>query len=416
MRFKKLKIAAVILLSSSLLAFSADKPIVIIGGKIVTVTKGTIEEGKILIKDGKIVSIGKNVEIPEDAVKIDARGKVILPGIIEADTTLGLGGRRGGDANETTKPNTAELSVIDAIDPFDKNIERARMGGITTALINPGRINVIGGQGAVVKLSGKTVSEMSILAPAGVKLSLGEGPKFYYGRKGRLPSTRMGAAYIVRKALLDAKDYLKEWEDYQQEKKEGKKEAKEPKRDLALESLAKLLKGELTAYIECYRADDIITALRLIDEFKLKKVVLTGVTDGYLIADEIAKRNLPVIIMPAGVSPHRMETERINIKNAAVLNKAGVKVIFHASYSMGIGAVRELPLLAAFAVKGGLPREEALKGITIYPAEVLGVSNRVGSLEPGKDADIVIFSGDPFFYQTRVEKVLISGKVVYTLN
>ncbi|MCD6450806.1 MAG: amidohydrolase family protein [Acidobacteria bacterium] len=415
MRVKELKIIAAILFLFSLIAYPSERATVIIGGKVITVTKGIIEKGKIVIRDGKIVAVGKNVKIPKGAMRIDARGKVILPGLIEADTTLGLGGMRGGDANEATKPNTAELSVLDAINPFDKNIERALAGGITTALINPGRINVIGGQGAVVKLSGRTVSEMVLLAPAGVKFSLGEGPKFYYGKKGRLPSTRMGAAYIVRKALLDARDYLKEWEDYQEAKKEGK-DAKEPRKNLSLEPLAKLLKGELTAYIECYRADDIMTALRLIDEFKIKKAVLVGVSDGYLVADEIAKRKVPVIITPAGVEPHRMETERINIKNAAILHKAGVKVILHASYSMGVGAVRELPLLSAFAIKGGLPREEALKGITIYPAEVLGVSDRIGSIEPEKDADLVIFSGDPFFYRSRVEKVLINGKIVYSLK
>jgi imidazolonepropionase-like amidohydrolase len=263
------------------------------------------------------------------------------------------------------------------------------------------------------------VEEMAVKSPSGVKLSLGEGPKDTYGSKGRLPSTRMGSAYIVRKALLDAQYFLA-----QREAAEAQRAARETgaggegtdtipskapvKRDLNLEVLAALLEGEMTAFIECYRADDIMTALRLVDEFGLK-AVLVGASEGYKLASEIAEREIPVIVSPIGVGPRRMETQEASYTNAAALHRAGVKVAIKADEALGIGQVRELPLLAAFAAKGGMERDTALRAITLTPAEVLGVADRIGSLEVGKDADIILFDGDPLHYRTRVRRVFIDG-------
>jgi imidazolonepropionase-like amidohydrolase len=285
------------------------------------------------------------------------------------------------------------------------------MAGITTGMLTPGRQNVIGGQTAVVKFRGKTVSQMILVDPAGVKFSLGEGPKSSYGSKGRLPSTRMGSAYVIRNALLEAEDYLRELDNYKK-KKEKDKDVKAPKKNLKLEPLAKVKKGELTAFFECYRADDILTALRILDEFDLKGV-LVGCTEGYKVAEEIAKRKVPVIVSPFGVGPRRRETQEVTIRNAAILSSAGIKVVIKGEEAFGVGTIRELPLLAAFAVKGGLNRNLALRAITLSAAEVLGVSDRIGSIEPGKDADLVVFSGDPLQYQTIVERVFIDGKSVY---
>ncbi|MFW6136864.1 MAG: amidohydrolase family protein, partial [Candidatus Aminicenantaceae bacterium] len=327
---------------------------------------------------------------------------------IESHTSMGTGSRySGSDMDETSAPNTAQLSVIDAVNPFDKNFQYVAKAGITTLMLSQGRTNVIGGQTAVVKVKGKTITEMKLQSPAGVKISLGETPKTFYGQKEKLPSTRMGSAYVLRKALMDAQHYLDEWGKYWKSEKD--EPDKMPKRDLQLEPLAKLLQQELIAFIECYRADDIMTALRIVDEFNLR-AVLVGCAEGYKIPDEIARRNIPVIISPFGVGPRRMETKALTRSSAAILHQAGVKVAIKADESLGIGSIRELPLLAALAVKGGLDRETALRAITLNAAEILDIADRVGSLEPGKDADLVLFDGDPLNYRTRVKQVFIDGE------
>ena len=396
---------------ASLIRAGAPDLLVIKGGRVLPMSQGAIDGGMIVIENGKIKQVGKDLAVPTGATIIDAGQGWILPGLVEAHSTLGLQDSGSGGSDELSSPNEAQLLVLDGINPFDKRIKYASQAGITSALIAPGRGNVIGGQAAVVKLFGKTVSEMAILAPAGVKFSLGEGPKSAYGEKGRLPSTRMGSAYVIRKAFIEAQEYQVKLKDY--ESKENKAKAAEPpKRDLSVEPLVKLLEGRMTAWIECYRSDDIMTALRIIDEFKLK-AVLIGCTEGFKIAEEIAKRNVPVVVGPLGIGPKRVETEEVTISNAAILAKAGVKVVVHAEDALGVGSQEELPLAAALAVRGGLSRELALRSITLTAAEVLGVADRVGSLEPGKDADLVIFDGDPLSYRTRVERVLINGVTIY---
>ncbi len=387
----------------------ADIPLVIKAGKIHTISHGIIENGAVLIEKGKIKSIGSHINIPRDVKIIDAGEDAwMLPGLIESHTSMGTGSRySGSDMDETSAPNTAQLSIIDAVNPFDKNFQYAGKAGITALMLSQGRTNVIGGQTAVVKVKGKTITEMILKSPAGVKISLGETPKTFYGQKGKLPSTRMGSAYVLRKALMDAQHYLDEWEKYRKSEKDEPDEM--PKRDLQLEPLAKLLQQELIAFMECYRADDIMTALRIVDEFNLR-AVLVGCAEGYKIPGEIARRNIPVVITPFGVGPRRMETKALTQSNAAILHQAGVKVAIKADESLGIGSIRELPLLAALAVKGGLDRETALRAITLNAAEILDISDRIGSLEPGKDADLVIFDGDPLDYRTRVKQVFVNGE------
>lgn len=382
------------------------------GGKILTISHGTIDNGEILIRNGKIDSVGKGLRISEDTKIIEFQDSWIMPGLIESHTSLGAGSRyEGSDADEVSDPNMAQLKIIDAINPFNKNFEYTRMAGITSGMITPGRQNVIGGQTAVVKFKGKTVTEMIVLEPAGLKFSLGEGPKDTYGSKGQLPSTRMGSAYVIRNALLEAEDYIRQWDTYEKKKQEDK-DAKSPRRDLNLEPLAKVRKGELTAFFECYRVDDILTALRIIDEFHLRGV-LVGCAEGHKAADEIARHQIPVIVSPYGIGPRRMETQEVTTKNAAILASSGVKVVLKGEEAFGVGTMRELPLLAALSVKGGLERNLALRAITLSAAEVLGVARRLGSLEPGKDADIIVLSGDPFYYRTVVECVYIDGQSIY---
>jgi len=409
-------VMAFILITLSLTVFVASGQnsdiLVLRGGRILTISHGEIDEGMILIRNGKIAKVGKEFQVPDKAKVVNAKDSWILPGMIESHSTLGARSRyEGSNSDEVSDPNTAQLKIIDGVNPFNKNFKYTRMAGITSGMLTPGRQNVIGGQTAVVKFRGKTVSDMVLRDPAGLKFSLGEGPKTTYGSKGRLPSTRMGSAYVIRNALLGAEDYIHQWDNYAKNK-EDDKDAKAPKKDLRLEPLAKVRKGELTAFFECYRVDDILTALRIIDEFGLKGV-LVGCTEGHKVAEEIAKRKIPVIVSPFGVGPRRMETQEVTIQNAAILASSGVKVIIKGEEAFGVGTIRELPLLAAFAIKGGLDRNLALRAITLNAAEVLGVADRIGSIETGKDADLVVFSGDPFHYRTVVKSVFIDGKSVY---
>jgi len=417
MREKIISIGIIFLLAGGI-SVQAEQPtraLVIKAGYIVPIASEDITNGMILIQDGKIAQVGRDFAVPEDAELIDIGNGWILPGLIDAHTTLGAASRYGGsNSDETSNPNTAQMRIIDGINPFAKNIIYTRMGGITSVLATPGRRNVIGGQPAVLKLRGKTVDEMAIIPSAGVKFSLGEGPKDTYGKKGRLPSTRMGSAYVIRNALFSAADYQQKWEDYNK-KKDKDKTARPPKRDLQLEPLTEVIQGKKTAFIECYRADDIMTALRIIDEFKLK-AVLVGCTEGYKIPNEIARRKVPVIVSPFGVGPRRMEAQDIKANNAAVLAQAGNKIIIKADEALGVGSLRELPLHAAMAVKGGLDRAIAMRAITLSAAEVIGAADRIGSIEKGKDADLVIFNGDPLVYSTRITHVLIDGKIVFSLK
>lgn len=395
----------------------AGKPgvVVIKAGRILTMAGPPIEQGLIIVEGEKIKAVGKDLPIPEGAEIIDEPSAWVLPGLIDANSTLGLSDERGQSENEElSEPNVAQLEVLDGLNPFDRRIKQARSSGITAALVCPGRRSVIGGQAAVIRLKGQTVEEMKLLSPAGVKFSIGEGPKQAFGSKGRLPSTRMGNIYVIRQALLEAREYAGRWADYNKNlaaAKRGKKNAadiKPPSRDLRLEPLARVVTGELPALIECYRMDDISGAIRLVDEFKLKAVFI-GCAEGYLLAEEISRRAIPVIVGPFGVGPKRTETEDVEISNAARLYKAGVKIALESEAEYGLAALEELPLIAALAERGGLPEEEALKAITINAAEIIGVSQRIGSLEAGKDADLVIFSGHPLDYRTVVKKVMIAG-------
>lgn len=395
---------------------SLPRLLVIKAGRILTMDGPVVENGMIIIENGRIKAVGKELPIPEGAEIVDEPEGWVLPGLIDAQSSLGLVDETGrGENEELSEPNVAQLSVVDGFYPFDKRIAQARAAGLTAALISPGRRSVIGGQMAVVRLKGRTVEEMVILAPAGVKFSIGEGPKKAFGEKGRLPSTRMGNVFVIRQALLEAREYADKLAKYEKERagaastRKKPEESQPPGKDLKLEALAKVVRGEIPAFIECYRIDDISAALRLIDEFGLK-AVLIGCAEGYLLAGEIARRNIPVIVGPMGIGPKRTETEKVEISNAARLQAAGVKVVLQAEVQYGLGTLEELPLIAALAVRGGLPEEEALKTITINAAQVLGVSDRIGSIAPGKEAQLVIFSGHPLDYRTRVRRVFIAGE------
>ena len=399
----------------------------ITNAKIMTITNGTIEKGSILIDNGKIVAVGKNLNIPAEAEVIDAAGKTVTPGLIDAHCHTGVFadgiGWDHADGNEMTDPITPHLRALDALHPDDMAWPELVEAGVTTVLTGPGSANLIGGTWICVKTQPKAnVADMILLEPAGMKMALGENPKRVYGGQNRMPSTRMGNAAVLRNALIEGQNYLKKLEkfeaetaEYEKKSAEGDKEAKEPtppERNLKMEALVKVLRRELKARIHCHRADDIMTAIRIAEEFNLD-FTIEHATEGYKIANILAEKNIAVTVGPALISRPKYEMREMHPKNPGILSKAGVKVAIQTDE---MSAVKFLAINAALAVREGMDEEEALKAITINPAEIIGVADRVGSLEVGKDADIVIFTGHPFDYKTVAEKVLIDGNVVYSRN
>ncbi len=389
------------------------------GGTFLTPDK-QIENGVLLIDNGKIVKIDVDVTIPAGAEVIDAQGKVIMPGMIDAHCHTGVFADGVGwdhsDGNEMTDPITPHLRAIDAIHPEDIAFKDLREAGITTINTSPGSANLVGGQAAIVKTHGKTVDEMLVKAPAGMKMALGETPKRVYGEQKKTPSTRMGNAGMLREWLTKAKNYLDRRAHYEQKLaafKKGEKGVKEPEpveTDLRLEELSRVLQKEMPAHIHAHRADDILTGLRIADEFNLD-VVLIHATEGYKIADLLAERGIACVVGPILFSRMKYELREMTPKNAGLLSKAGVKVAIQTDE---MSAVRYMTLNAALAVSEGMGEEEALRAITVTPAEVLGIADRVGSLEKGKDADLVILSAHPFdIPRSCVERVLINGETVF---
>jgi len=382
------------------------------GGKILTITDGTIEEGTILIDGGKIVDVGADVAVPAGAEVIDASGMVVMPGLVEAHCHIGIWeetvGWAGSDGNERTDPATPHIRALDAIkaNADEKGLEAALKEGVTTAQILPGSANVIGGTGVVVKTAPKTtVDEMVIRNPSGMKIALGENPQRVYGvEQKKMPSTRMGVAGVLREWLQKAKNYM--------EKKELFKDDPEkmPEVDLKLEALIPVLTGEIPLRTHAHRADDIATAVRIAEEFGVE-MSWEHATEGHRIADFIAEKGIPAVWGPSLGGRGKWETRERNFETLKTMHDAGVKIAIQTDAAGS--NIQFLPICAGLAVKHGLPREEALKAITINPAEILGVADRVGSIEKGKDADLRILDGDPLDLQSKVKTVIIDGEIVY---
>ncbi|MEA4901813.1 amidohydrolase [Desulfitobacterium sp.] len=363
--------------------------------------------GSIWIEAGKIKALGEKIEVPADINVIEADGKWVLPGFIDAHTHVGIGEEiyqtEGDDLNEMTDPLTPELRAIDGINPEDEGFRDARLGGVTTVFSTPGSGNVIGGTGVVLKTVGNIVDRMIIREPAGLKVAFGENPKTVYGEQKKMPMTRMGTAGLLRQALVDAQVYLEKLED-------GKKDPeKKPERDLGLENIARVLKREIPLRAHAHRADDIMTAIRIAREFKVD-LVIEHCTEGHKIAEELVEYGYPAAVGPAMVNRAKVELKEKSFKTPGILARAGVKVAIITDHS--VTPIERLPLCAALAVKDGMDPEDALKAITINPAEILGVADRVGSLEVGKDADMVIWSDHPLTLQAQPEIVIINGQIV----
>jgi len=370
------------------------------GGRILTMAGRTIEKGTVLVEQGKICSVEAGANIPAGVEVIDVTGKVVMPGMIDAHCHLGIVEEifreEGDDGNESTDPVTPHLRAIDAINPADLGFRDALAGGVTTVVTGPGSANIIGGEMVAMKTSGTVVDEMIVRFPAGLKAALGENPKRSYGRERKTPATRMASAAILREALARGQEYLKKTA---------------PERDLKMEALARVLKREVPLRVHAHRADDIMTAVRIAREFQVD-LVIEHCTEGHVVARQLAALGIPAVIGPVITNRSKVEMQGLTLKTAKVLYEAGVRFAIMTDHP--VVPVQYLAVSAAMTVKGGLPEDAALRAITIDAAKVLGLEHRLGSLEPGKDADFVVMDRHPFDFSCRVEQVFISGEKVYS--
>ena len=376
-------------------------------GHIYTMAGKVMENGSILIKDGKIVEVGEDLKVPENAEVIDAQGRMITPGFIDAHCHLGMFeegiGFEGSDGNEMTDPITPQLRAIDSINPMDISFREAYEGGVTTAVTGPGSANVIGGTFAALKTYGHRVDDMVIKDPVAMKIAFGENPKRVYNGQKKSPMTRMATASLLRETLFKAQSYMN--------KKENEDETKRPDYDMKMEAMLPVLKREIPVKAHAHRADDIFTALRIAKEFNID-ITLDHCTEGHLIAEDLAKEGKTAIVGPSFGSRSKFELQNKTFETPKVLIEAGVKVAI--TTDSPVIPLQYLSLCAGLAHKAGLDEMEALKAITINAAEIVGLEGRIGSIEAGKDADIVIFDGNPIKdidYKTYM--TIIDGKVVY---
>jgi len=387
----------------------------ITGARIVPVTGEPVDGGTILIDAGKIVAVGgPGLEVPADAEVVDAAGKWVLPGFIDAHAHLGLHeeaeGWAGSDVNEMTKPVTAYVRALDGINPAEQGFRDAIGGGVLAVNINPGSGNPIGGQTVAVKCWGRVVDQMVLREPAGLKSALGENPKRIYGERKETPSTRLGTAAVIREAFVEAGNYLAKlaWAEDQ-----PPSERKPVERDLGLEALGRVLRREIPWRQHCHRADDIATAMRIAREFGYDLVIDHG-TEAHLLADLLAERNIPVIIGPLFTSRSKVELRNRSLANPGKLAAAGVTIAITTDHP--VVPINFLIHQASLAVKEGLDPDTALRAITINPARIIGIDGRLGSLEPGKDADVVIWSGDPLDVTSRAERAYQDGREIYAYD
>ncbi|WP_366924695.1 amidohydrolase [Metallumcola ferriviriculae] len=360
-----------------------------------------IEDGVVLIQDGKILEVGRNVRVPQAFQFIDARRKMLTPGFIDAHTHLGIMQEginwQEADTNEVTEPVTAQVRVIDAINPADRGFRDAVASGITTVQVLPGSSNVICGVGSVVKTVGVTVEDMLLRQSSGLKVALGENPKREHGGRKKMPSTRMGTAALLRQYLQKARDYMRLKE---------KGEVKET--DIQLEEISKALTGELPLRVHAHRADDIITALRIAAEFQVN-VTIEHCTEGHKIVPQLKRAAISAAVGPTLSSRSKYELADLGWHTVKALADAAVPISLITDHP--VVPIGYLPVCGALAVREGVSYKNALKALTSNAAAHLGVSHRIGSVKPGMDADLVIWGGvDPFHYTTRVDEVYVGGK------
>ncbi len=402
---------------------------------VMTVTHGVIKNGSVYIKDGKIAAVGENVTVPESATVIDAQGKYLTPGIVDSHSHIAL----DDDVNEATSPVTPQMMMKDAFDYQDKAIYRALAGGVTTSLLLHGSANVIGGQSIVIKHKYGDSRDALLFpnAPRSIKFASGENPKRVYGGREQLPSTRMGNFAVQREALVQAQEYMREWDKYNlktkrtdaengsernrnrnrdKDKDKDKdsshkdKDAVPPKRDLKLEALADVLRGKVMVQIHCYRADEMLTEIAMAKEFGYNLRAFHHALEAYKVADQLAANNVGIATF-ADWWGFKQEAWDAIPWNAVLAMRKGVKV---AIKSDSEDYTRRLNQEAAKAIRyGGATEDEALRMITLNAAWIVGVDDRVGSIDVGKDADLVLWDGYPLSSYGVPEKVMIDGEVYF---
>jgi imidazolonepropionase-like amidohydrolase len=410
------RIAAVVLLTlafcPALWAQTTSPPasadVVIQNATVLTITHGKIENGSVLVHGGKIAAVGTSVTVPQGATVIDAKGKFLMPGIIDSHAHLAL----GNDVNEATSPVVPHMMMVDAFDNTDKAIYHAVAGGVTTSMLLHGSANMIGGQALVIKHKYGLDRDAMIFpgAPRSIKFASGENPKRVYGNRNTLPSTRMGNFAVQRAALQEAREYMQEWDTYDAKVKKGDKDAKPPKRDLKLEALADVLRGKLLVQIHCYRADEFLTEMAIAREFGYKVRAFHHGLEVYKVADKVAAEGVGLATF-ADWWGYKVEAWDAIPWNAVLSMRKGVRVAIKSDSN---DYIRRLNQEAAKTMRyGGATEEEALKMITINPAWILGVDDRVGSIEVGKDADLVLWDKHPLSNYARTEKVWIDGTLFF---
>ena len=370
-------------------------------GYVKTMAGADIEGGSVLIDDnGKILSVGSILEAPASATVIDAEGRLVTPGCVEAHCHIGLGDLSGGDYNESTTPITPEMRAIDGINPQNVVFQNAIRGGVTSVCTGPGSANILCGTFAAIKCVGSRVEDMIIKDPVAMKCAFGENPKKAYGGNSKAPKTRMAIAAMLREFLYKAKKYY-----------EDKQAGKDPSFDFKMEAMLPVMAGEIPLKAHAHRADDIFTAIRIAKEFGVK-MTLDHCTDGAIIADALAKEGYPAFVGPSMGGISKYELLNKSFETPAALHKAGVDIAIITD--AGVIQIQYLPMVAGMAMKSGLPEETAWHAITVNPAKLVGIGDRVGSLEVGKDGDVVIWQADPL-HEVGAEAyiTIVDGKVVY---
>jgi imidazolonepropionase-like amidohydrolase len=374
--------------------------------------------GMVLIRDGKIEDVrpGANLQPPKGYQVI--RGAYVTPGLIDADTTTGVSGAYNipadQDEDESTDPNTADVNVRDSLNPEDLLYQYVNAYGVTTLQVTPGPTNPIAGRAGIFKTAGpqspfRTTDQLIVRLNSGMVFNLGEWPKQTYGKTRKAPVTRMKTAEMIRDALLQARQYQEKWDKWKQD---GSDVSKQPAIEPKMAALADVVSGKTPAIFNAYRADDIDTAIRIGTEFHLK-YMLASVTEGYLIREKIKQAGVPCLVGAVMQPIENLETANASYENAALLQQAGIPISIMTGYVAYVPKSRILLFEAAVAAANGLGMEPALRAITISPAKILGIDDRVGSLSKGKDADAVVFDGDPLEYTSHVQQVLVQGAVTY---
>ncbi|WP_134671273.1 amidohydrolase [Halorussus marinus] len=380
----------------------------IVNGTVHTLTEaGTVEDGAVLFEDGEIVAAGADVDVPDDAEVVDAGGRHVTPGLVEAHSHAGMGEwgePEDGDVNEGTDPITPHVNALDGFHPRDEELQHAFQGGVTTVSARMGSGNVVGGIICSMKTYGDVADEM-LVREDGMKAAMGENPKRFHGeQKDREPVTRPGIAAKLRQALMDAEDYV--------ERRANAREEGEPfDRDLGMENLARVVEGDLPLRVHAHRADDIATVFRIADEFGIEDLSIEHATEGHVLAEEFAARDVPAVVGPSISSASKYELRNITFETPGILHEAGVKVAIQTDAP--VLPQEHLDVCVGLAVREGLPAEDALATVTRNPAEILGIDDRVGTLEAGTDADVVVWDGPMFDLDSDARQVFLEGDLIY---